>query len=224
MGHRDDREAERARIAALEDEVEEARARAERAEREARTAREALAAGARRAEEAQAEAAEARRREGLALANGMRQASAQEPRASGTPGWRPEEQRRYVRVCLVATLCANAVILPAIVAFDDSAEAFNRAVVLGLGAAGVLAAVRGVAAKVTAAPGVWNAMVTTLVDTPLALGAMAMAGSGSAFAEVLSGTAFDVARIASAIAMWIVGSVMGSYWSAESASSASTGD
>lgn len=234
MSHRDDRGAERARIEALERELEATRERAERAEAEAEeikeTARvESTSANQRQKREKKRLAAEREAREAAKWEarkrSRVRVAPVERPSTTPAGPWRPEARASFVRTCTLAALGAYGAMMPmlATIAPRDDA-AVGDAMMMALALVATLTFVRALAARRSGAPGVANAALVTLLDVPMALGAMALGASGVAFEGMLSGTPLLVARIVSALAAGIAGAVVGARWAADAASSDAGGD
>lgn len=229
MGYRDEREAERARIDALERDLAEAKERAERAEADAAVARAQASAAERQVAERSAPTATSPRTKKTRAErkrDKSRRAAATSAGSSATTGWPDTQRRRYHRASFVLSLaayCATGVA----VALTDGEEALTNATLLGAGAA-IVAILVGhvVIGLVTRAPGIFNGTMVTLLSSSVALAGAMMVVTllEDAPSWLLSGKSLLVARIVGSAIALILGSLVTSYWSSDAASSGINGD
>lgn len=223
MAHRDDREAERARIEALEQQLRDAEARAEQAEREARAAGERARASEARAASATAKAKEKEQRardESAALRKRERKAKRADtaPASASTPrGWAHEARRRY-RIASAAAAAASYAAVALAQLLASSAELDRRALLAVPIAAAADVALHFVVGKATHAPDPFAGAWITLIAGALSIGGVLLLASGALFEDVLPAGLVPAARVIGALVAIGVGAALTSAWSTDAAS------
>lgn len=192
--HRDDRDAARARITALERELADAKDEAALARREADEARGAAARPAKRED-----------------------GRADEAPAHADPRWRPGVRRRYVRG--TTALGAAVYALAAAVLVAGAPIGAELLVPVLLGGATAIVAGTFVLGRVVRAPAPFEGSNVTLIASPIVLGVLCAACSDEWWpAWIDEGPARLAGRIAISLVVVVVGVLVTAAWATDAAS------
>lgn len=224
--HRDDREAERARIESLEAQLEQAEARAARAEKEARAAEEHARAAEKKAAKA-AKSAKAREQEEEARRRKerrARKAEAAEQAPEPVPaGWSAEGKRRYFRSSLALSVCAYGALLPYYASLSE--RDVERSLALGmLASLAVLMTGQFVIGLVTRAPSAFSGAMNTMISCALAYGGLVVLAADALFDGAVPDVIDKPLRAVLALVVVGVGAAVTASWSADAASSPISAD
>ena len=198
--HRDDRDAARARITALERELADARDEAARARRDA--------------DEARAEAARPPKRE---------DGRPEKPPEHADPRWRPGVRLRYVRGTRALGAAAYALAAAVLIAGAPIDAELLVPVLLG----GSIAMVAGtfVLGRVVRAPAPFEGSNVTLIASPMVLGVLCAACSDDWWpAWIAEGPARMAGRIAISVVVVVIGVLATAAWATDAASAPDRSD
>jgi hypothetical protein len=206
VAHRDDQEAARHRIAALERELEDTRRRAETAEAEARRVREAPPPVVQRREPpSKAEKREKKKRRG---------ARAEAP--TSDPRWPPGGLDRYRKLAGASVIVYAPAALALATSVSSDALPFAM---LGIALLAQLVIVY-VIGRACRAPFPWNGSLVLLISTPIVLCGLYLGASDMLWSGLLpSGILSVVVRTACALVVLAVGALVSGAWTADAASS-----